>query len=143
MIGKFTIYRFIAPFRSRWQGRLRSERLHIGVHDFELGVAIGCMPGLARELWTLLQDSAFIPDFRPDPDDNLAEVYAMGPEEVRDDIIEPLLNKLSLEVDQVDFTGFNFARITTPRDVAAFIGKVASLQGSDHKQRFVEDLENH
>jgi hypothetical protein len=128
MIDKFTIYRFIAPFRSRLQGRLRSERPHVDVHYFELGVETGCIPCLARELWALLQDSAFIPDFRPGPDDNLAEVYAMGPEEVRDDIIEPLLNKLSLKVDRIDFTGFDFASIITPRDIAAFIVRVASLQ---------------
>jgi hypothetical protein len=128
MIDKFTIYRFIAPFRSRLQGRLRSQRLKSDIHNFELGVETGCVPGLARELWTLLQDSAFIPDFRPAPDDNLADVYAMGPEEVRDDIIEPLLNKLGLKVDHIDFTGFNFARITTPRDIAAFVVRVAALQ---------------
>jgi hypothetical protein len=52
----------------------------------------------------------------------------MGPEEVRDDIIEPLLNKLSLKVDRIDFTGFDFASIITPRDIAAFIVRVASLQ---------------
>jgi hypothetical protein len=52
----------------------------------------------------------------------------MGPEEVRDDIIEPLLNKLGLKVDHIDFTGFNFARITTPRDIAAFVVRVAALQ---------------
>ncbi|HEU4962155.1 MAG TPA: hypothetical protein VFT56_17335 [Sphingomonas sp.] len=90
---------------------------------------------IARELWGILRDEAFVADFRPDPNDDLAKVYAMGPEEVRDELIEPLLTRLGLSVSGIDFTGFDFSSITTPRGVSRFVVKVADAQGREGKQR--------
>lgn len=95
-------------------------------------------PDIARELWTLLRDAAFIADFRPDPNDDLAKVYAMGPEEVRDDLIDLLLTRLGVTVSGIDFTGFDFSSIATPRDVSRFVEKVADAQRGQGKQRIGE-----
>jgi hypothetical protein len=143
MIDKFTLYRFTAPFRSRLQNRLRRERLNIDADVFARGFEDSRIdPGLQADgiwlLWELLREAAFISDFRPDPDDSLSAVYAMGPEEVRDDVIEPLLAKLGLSTSGIDFTGFDFSSIVTPKDVLAFVMKVADAQNGKGKRRFVD-----
>lgn len=76
----------------------------------------------------MLRRQAFVPDFRPCPDDDLAKIYAMGPEEVRDDLIDPLLDMLGLDVSGLDVAGFDFAAITTPRQVIEFLVNVAEAQ---------------
>ena len=131
MIVKFAIYRFTAPFRSRLQNRLRNERLNLDVASFVRGFEDGRQPEVPRSLWEMLREAAFVPDFRPDPDDSLSKLYAMGPEEVRDDVIEPLLTKLGLGVSGIDFTGFDFSSIATPRDVVAFVMKVVDAQNGE------------
>ena len=138
MINKFTVYRFTAPFRSRLQNRLREERLNVDVDAFARGFGDSQQPDMPRLLWQLLREAAFVPDFRPAPDDSLSKVYAMGPQEVRDDVIEPLLAKLGLSVSGIDFTGFDFSSVSTPRDVIAFIIKVADAQNGEGKRRFVD-----
>ena len=129
-MSKFALYRFIAPFRSRLQARLRDDRLAVDedefVHQFEGGG--GRSSEVARALWDLLRTEAFVSDFRPAPDDILPKIYAMGPEEVRDDVIEPILMRLGLKVDRMNFKGVDFASILTPRDVVTFITKVADAQ---------------
>ncbi len=62
----------------------------------------------------------------------------MGPEEVRDDVIEPLLDKLALDPSWIDFRGFDFASVTTPREVIAFILRIANAQSGGGKRRFVD-----
>jgi len=76
----------------------------------------------------MLREQAFVPDFRPGPNDSLPKVYAMGPEEVRDIVIEPLLAKLGLSVSGIDFTGFDFASIATPKDAGGFVMTIAEGQ---------------
>jgi hypothetical protein len=139
VINKFAAYRFIAPFRSRLQGRLRGERMSVDVDTFAHGLEGGDRRSeIARVLWEILRGEAFVPDFRPDPDDRLARVYAMGPEEVRDDVIDPLLTRLGLSVSGIDFTGFDFSSIATPKDVSRFVVKVADAQNGEGKQRISE-----
>ncbi|MBM5812409.1 MAG: hypothetical protein FJ191_10665 [Gammaproteobacteria bacterium] len=138
MIDKFAVYRFTAPFRSRLQERLRGERLNVDVDAFARGFEDGQHPERPRLLWELLREVAFVPDFRPDPDDSLSKVYAMGPEEVRDDVIEPLLAKLGLSVIGIDFTGFDFSSIVTPKDVIGFVMKVADAQNVEGGRLFVD-----
>jgi hypothetical protein len=138
MIDKFAVYRFTAPLRSRLQNRLREQRLNVDVDAFARGFEDSRQPDVPRSLWELLREAAFISDFRPDPDDNLSKVYAMGPEEVRDDVIEPLLAKLGLSVSGIDFTGFDFSSLATPRNVVAFVMKVADAQNGEGKRRFVD-----
>jgi len=62
----------------------------------------------------------------------------MGPEEVRDDVIEPLLAKLGLSVIGIDFTGFDFSSIVTPKDVIGFVMKVADAQNVEGGRLFVD-----
>ena len=45
----------------------------------------------------------------------------MGPEEVRDDLIDPITEKLNLDLSRYDFKGFDFASLKTPSDVARFL----------------------
>lgn len=85
-------------------------------------------PEIIRSLWDLLREDAFVPDFRPDPEDDLIKIYAKGPEEVMYDVIEPLLTRLGLSVSGMDFRGFDFASVATPKDVGAFVMKVADSQ---------------
>ncbi|WP_415644201.1 hypothetical protein [Sphingomonas antarctica] len=92
----------------------------------------------ARVLWELLRQQAFVPDFRPDPNDDLSKVNAMGPEEVRDDVIDPLLDRLGLSVSGIDFTDFDFSSVATPRDVIAFVTKVADARNGEGKRRSVD-----
>ena len=89
----------------------------------------------ARLLWELLREQAFVADFRPDTNDDLSRVYAMGPEEVRDDVIDPLLDRLGLSVSGMDFTGFDFASITTPKDISEFVAKIAEAQNGDVERK--------
>lgn len=139
MIDKYAVYRFTAPFRSRLQNRLREERLNVDADVFARGFEDIRQPEVPRLLWELLREEAFVPDFRPDPDDSLSRAYAMGPGEVRDDLIDPLLAKLGLSVSGIDFTGFDFSSVATPRDVVAFVIKVADAQSGEGKRRFVDE----
>ena len=79
-------------------------------------------------MWNALREAAFVDDFRVDPEDLLAAVFGMGPEEVRDELIEPLLTELGLRVDGIDFTGFDFASIATVEDAALFLTRIAYAQ---------------
>lgn len=134
-MNKFALYRFIAPFRSRSQNRLREKRLNVDADTFARGLEIGDRHSeIAGLLWGILREEAFVPDFRPLPEDDLSTVYAMGPEEVRDDVIEPLLTKLGLSVEGIDFTGFDFSSIATSRDVGRFVVKVAEAQGRGERR---------
>ena len=141
MIDKYVLYPFIFPFRTRLQRRLREERLNADVAAFARGVEDARQLEVLRLLWELLREAAFVPDFRPDPDDSLSKVYAMGPEEVMYDVVEPLLTKLELSVSGIDFTGFDFSSVFTPRDVVAFVINVSGAQNGEGKQRFVDMLE--
>jgi len=62
----------------------------------------------------------------------------MGPEEVLDDLIEPLLTSLGLSVSGLDFTGFDLASITTPQGVVRFMMKVAEAPNEVGRRRFVD-----
>ena len=135
MTDKFALYRLTAPFRSRLQRRLREERKNVDMEAFVQALSADEQKAeAARALWELLRQQAFVPDFRPDPNDDLSEVYAIGPEEVRDDVIDPLLDRLGLSVSGIDFTGFDFASIATPTDVVAFVMKVADAQNGEGKR---------
>jgi hypothetical protein len=139
MTDKFAAYRFIAPFRSRLQKRLREERMSVDVNAFSSGIGGGDRhPEIAAALWELLRERAFVPDFRPDPDDDLAKVFAMDPEIVRDEVVDEILTKLGLSVSGIDFTGFDFASVATPRDVVAFVMKIADAQNGEGERRFVD-----
>lgn len=134
-MSKFAVYRFIAPFRSRLQDRLRKGRLHVTAETF--ASQLNGRPDIAVALWETLREQAFVRDFRPEADDDLYKVFAMDPEIVRDELIEVLLAKLELNVSGIDFTGFDFSSVATPRDVVAFVIKVADAQNGQGKRRFV------
>lgn len=140
-MNKFTLYRFLAPFRSRLQSRLRTERIDVDVDGFAGGIGEGERKAeVAELLWEILQEEAFVRDFRPGPDDNLSGVYGMGPEDVRDDVIAPLLDRLGLSVQGIDFTGFDFSSIVNPRDAGRFVMRIAAAQNRHGGRRFT-DLE--
>ena len=81
---------------------------------------------VTRCIWDYLRnEQAFVEDFRPDPVEDLAEVYAMGPEEVRDDLIDPITERLGLDLSRYDFKGFDFRSLKTPSDVARFLMSLA------------------
>ena len=125
---KSSFYRFAFPFRSRRQKRLRAERKHVTWEVFSRGIEDGSRHDeITRSLWDHLRNNqAFVEDFRPLPEDDLAEVYAMGPEEVRDDLIDPITEKLNLDLSRYDFKGFDFASLKTPSDVARFLMSLAA-----------------
>lgn len=89
---------------------------------------------IARFLWKILREEALVPDFRPGADDSLSKVYAMGPEEVRDDVIDPLLAKLGLSVGGINFAGFDFSSIATPKGVGRFVMQVADAQNGEDRR---------
>jgi hypothetical protein len=128
-MNKFALYRFIFPFRSRLQKRLRGERMTVDVDAFARGFEGGDRhPEIPRFLWEMLREEAFVPDFRPDPNDDLTKIYGKGPEEVQDDLIEPLLIRLGLCASGIDFRGFDFASVTTPKDAGRFVMKLADTK---------------
>lgn len=124
-MNKYFLYRILFPFRRRLQDRLRRERRDFQLEQFgtELDNTIA-KTGLGRSLWKLLREKAFVEDFRPRPDDNLEEVFAMGPEEVRDDLVDPLIWCLGLNADSISFKDVDFATLRTPRDVAKFAAEI-------------------
>jgi len=138
MADQFTYYRFIAPFRSRLQARLREERLNVGVDAFARPFNDSSRPELPRLLWDLLREEAFVADFRPDLDDSLHKVHGKAWEDVYYDVIEPLLERLALDTSEIDFTGFDISSITTPREVVALILNIADIQDRGGKGRFVD-----
>jgi hypothetical protein len=116
--------------------------MNVDLDSFVSGFGVGDRPSeIARLLWDMLRDLAFVPDFRPDSGDSLSRVYAMGPEEVLDDLIEPLLAKLGLSVSGIDFTGFDLALIDTPMDVVRLMVKVAEAQNGVGSRR-IDNIEN-
>lgn len=128
------------PINGEWTSLLKvpgGAELNVDVAAFVSGFEDGQQPDVPRLLWEMLREAAFVPDFRPDPDDSLSQLYAMGPEEVRDDVIEPLLTKLGLSVSGIYFTSFDFSSIATPRDVVAFVIKVVDAQNGE-RPRFLD-----
>lgn len=122
MIDKFRFYRFVFPFRSRLQNRLREARLHTDVHTFVRGIGLEAgRTQVSRLLWEMLREQALVPDYRPDPDESLPDIHGAGDEEVTDEIILPLLEQLECDIEGVDFTGTDLRLLTTPRHVADFI----------------------
>lgn len=120
------------------QDRLRNERLSVNVSSFAHELEDSDRhPAIAPALWALLQERAFVDDFRPEADDDLYKIFAMDPEIVRDEVIEPLLDRLGLSVEGIDFTGFDFSSITTPKDICRFVVKVADAQGTGER-RFID-----
>lgn len=95
-------------------------------------------PEIVAALWELLRERAFIPDFRPDPEDDLAKVFAMDAEIVRDEVVDELLTKFGLSVSGIDFTGFDFSSVATPRDVGEFVMKIEDAQNDEGTRRFVD-----
>lgn len=138
MADQFTFYRFAFPFRSRLQARLREERLNVDVDAFARPFDDISRPEVPRLLWDLLREEAFVADFRPDLDDNLHKIYGKIWEDLYYDIVEPLLEDLSLDASEIDFTGFDFTSITTPRELIAFILKIADAQGRQATRNFVD-----
>ena len=113
--------------------------MNLDVDAFARGLEGGARrPEIAAALWELLRERAFVPDFRPDPDDELDKVFAMDPEIVRDELVGELLKTLGLSVGGIDFTGFDFASVATPRDVVTFLMKVAEAQNDEGKRRFID-----
>lgn len=87
---------------------------------------------ISRFLWDCFREErAFVTDFRPDVNDDLSKVYAMGPEEIIDDILEPLTTQLGLDVNGIDFKALGFESIKTPADVARFVMKMAATSERD------------
>ena len=113
--------------------------MSVDVNAFSSGLGDGDRhPEIAAAVWELLREHAYVPDFRPDPDDDLARIFAMDPEIVRDEVVDEILTKLGLSVSGIDFTGFDFASGATPRDVVAFVTTVADAQNNAGKRRFVD-----
>lgn len=50
----------------------------------------------------------------------------MGPEEVRYDMVDPITEQLDLDLGLYDNTGFDFASLKTPSDVAQFLMSLAA-----------------
>lgn len=127
---KFSLYPYMFPFRTRLQRRLREERMQTDYSTFAAGIGDGPhREAISRFLWDCFCDGrAFVPDFRPDVSDDLAKVYAMGPEEIIDDILEPLTAQLRLDVEALDFKALGFDSIKTPADVAHFVMRLAALR---------------
>lgn len=121
-MDKFDLYRFLAPLRARLQSRLRKDRLNVDCDVFARGIKEGAQwQRIARCLWDRLREESFVADFRPDPEDSLSKVYAMGPEEVRDELIEPIAQCLGINLSGIDFEGFDFSALDTPKAVAHFL----------------------
>jgi len=116
------------------QDRLRKERLSANVNGFARDLEDSDRhPEIAIALWKILQERAFVDDFRPEVDDDLYKIFAMDPEIVRDELVDVMLSRLSLSVEGIDFSGFDFASIKTPRDVSRFVVKVADAQSKAGK----------
>lgn len=136
MVDKYTLYRFIAPFRSWHQSCLREERKDVDIVAFARGFENGDRHAeVIRSLWDLLREDAFVRDFRPDPDDDLLKIYGMGPEEVLHDVFEPLLTKFGLSAAEIDLTGFDFSSIATPKDVGVFLMRTVETHDGNCRQR--------
>lgn len=134
-MNNYILYRFLFPFRSRRQDRLREERMDVDVNSFASALTRKGKRHneIARLLWNAMREVALVSDFRPAPDDSLADLHAMGPEEVLDELIEPLLDQLGLSVEGIDFAGFDFDSVKTPGDIANFMHKVVNAQDVEHK----------
>jgi hypothetical protein len=102
--------------------RLSVDRQHVNFETFLKEVGSGPLKDeVALLLWQKLRtEHTFVKDFRPLPNDDLAKVFAMGPEEVRDDLIEPIITDLNIDVSNIDFIGFDFRSIKTLKDVVCF-----------------------
>ena len=132
MIDWYTMYQFFFPSLSRLQQRLRKERAHLDVEVFAHAVEGGDHhPEIAHALWDLLRARAFVRDFRPHPDDDLYEVFAMDEEIVNDEILNHLLKKMELSLKGVDVSAFPISSITTPKKVMEVLVFAAEARNAD------------
>jgi hypothetical protein len=120
---KFRIYLFLYPFRTRLHRRLREERLQLDFAIFAKAIEDGPLhEPISQFLWDCFSNTrALVPDFRPDVNDDLARVYAMGPEEIIDDILDPITTQLNLDIYGLNFKALGFDAIKTIANVADFI----------------------
>jgi len=115
------------------------ERVCLDVNAFAAGMkGGGSQDEIAIALWALLRERAVVPDFRPDPDDDLSEVFGMNPEIVRDEVVDELLAKLGLSASGINFTGFDFSSIVTPKDVVVFVRLIADSRHGEPGRRFMD-----
>lgn len=122
-MNKFILYRLLFPFRSRLQKRLREQRAYMTWEMFSRGIEPGPRhEEVTRLLWNHLREKqAFVEDFRPDPQDEFSEVYAMGPEEVLDELIEPISDKLGIDLNFYENNDISLVYLNTPSDAARFL----------------------
>ena len=92
VVSKFDLYRFLAPFRSRRQKQLREKRKDVTWEVFSSRIESGPRHNeITWSVWNnLREEQAFVEDFKPDPQDNLSNIYGIGPEEIRYDMIVPI-----------------------------------------------------
>lgn len=120
-MNKYGIYKIIAPFRSNRQSLLMKDRSLYEEFDFISDLGGKGVGGIEGEVWRILRGMAFVPDFRPHPLDSLDKIYGIGGEEIRDEIVEPIINRLNMEIDRNRIGLVNFDDCQTPVDIVNVI----------------------
>jgi hypothetical protein len=64
-------------------------------------------------------------DFRPLSDDNLDRVFGFGPEEVSEELVELLMEKLGLAGAETALADVDFRNVVTPQNVQEVLVKIA------------------
>lgn len=138
MADKYRLYRSLYPVRAKRQSALRAERLRFSLPEFQSEIGQGTLRDPAAVyLWERLRDMAFVADFRPSASDDLGEVFALSPSSIRDDVVDGLIDHLGLRSEHIDFAGFSFASLRTPRDIVDFVEKMEALQDRPTGTRFL------
>ncbi|MEO7966257.1 MAG: hypothetical protein ABIT38_20335 [Gemmatimonadaceae bacterium] len=70
-----------------------------------------------------------MPDFRPDVNDDLSTVYAMGPEEILDDVLEPFAAQFKVDFKATDFGMGGLEEMRTLSELALLLTRVSVRSG--------------
>lgn len=127
MMGKGVVQRFLArPFSTR-QLALANNRPPLSQSDFVSRIAqAGGADDAATIIHSKLQDWIYHDGFSPYPDDSLGSVFGIAEEELDEDIILDVLNKLGLSAPPQQVVEA-FGPIDTATDIARFVARARSV----------------
>lgn len=113
------------------QSRLRRAREALSFDDFKAQFEDSPIRDIFADfMWRYLRSLAFVPEFKPSASDTFGEIYALASDELRDDVLERLIDRCRINVDGMSFRGLNVASLRTPIDVYKFLSTLAD-QGAE------------
>jgi hypothetical protein len=112
------------PFSAR-QKRLANDRPPITLNEFTEAISTSELGrDAARLLWEELNAVKVVSEFSPYPDDNILTIYGLAEEDLDEDTILRIAEKLGIDI--TSYNQENLPTVKTPRDIISLIVALAN-----------------